>query len=596
MTCLEELRQRAGAARRGQEQTEAMLDAVLAISGDLELAEVLRRIVSSACALVGARYGALGVLGPDRSHLMEFVKHGLSDQVSRLIGDPPRGHGILGLLIRDPRPCRIADISAHPESYGFPADHPPMASFLGAPVRIRGEVYGNLYLTEKQDGTEFSDADEALLVALAAAAGVALHNARLYEQSELQRNWSLAVSEVTQSLLQSGQESRALDVMAQRVCRVSGASACVVALHQEGSDHVIAAGHGLATGAGGAETRGDATLGPGTLTGLHWAAALDAARPLLLLPDLGEAPAQPIVDDVRSMAGLPQGGPTALIPITAGSSVIGVLLPVWRPAEADIASATVEPLAEFAQQVGIALVASRAQKDLATVLLLEDRERIARDMHDLVIQRLFATGLSLQVAGRLAQHPVVRGRLQEAIDELDSAITDTRQIIYQLHAMATPTGVAERVAQLVDGYSETLGFPVGLSTSEPVGVEPGVEMDVLAVVREGLANVVRHARASSATVTLTLGPVVQVEIVDDGVGIGAVTRRIGLANLRDRAAARSGHCEVAPVQPHGTRITWTAPVAGHPDGSGPGSSARPGLSPPDAQRPDRAAAPPATRR
>lgn len=253
---LEELRQRAGAARRGHEQTEAMLDAVLAISADLELSEVLRRIVTSACSLVDASYGALGVLGPDRSHLMEFVTHGLTEQEHQRIGDLPRGHGILGLLIRDPRSLRIADISAHPDSYGFPPHHPPMTSFLGAPIRIRGEVYGNLYLTEKQDGMEFSAEDESMVVALAAAAGVALQNARLYEQSELQREWSLAVSEVTQALLESEREAIALEVMAERVCRVAGALGCVVALDREGSTPVVAAVHTPPAGGTPARTPG----------------------------------------------------------------------------------------------------------------------------------------------------------------------------------------------------------------------------------------------------------------------------------------------------------------------------------------------------
>ncbi|MGB3827138.1 MAG: GAF domain-containing protein, partial [Ornithinimicrobium sp.] len=557
---LEEVRQRAGTARRGHEQTEAMLDAVLAISADLELPEVLRRIVTSACSLVDARYGALGVLGPDKSHLMEFITHGLTEQEHQQIGDLPQGHGILGLLIRDPRPQRIPDISAHPASYGFPPHHPPMTNFLGAPIRIRGEVYGNLYLTEKQDGSRFSAEDESMVVALAAAAGVALQNARLYEQSELQHRWSLAVSEVTQALLEEEREAVALELMVKRVCRVAGARGCIVALDREGSPPMVAALH---TSLDGDDTMGrqDSADHSDTLLGEHWTAALSAQRPLLLVPD-GPGPAwHSIAEDAQGILRLPESGPTAVVPITAGSAVIGVLLTVWERGEADIASGVLTPLAGFAQHVGIALVASRAQKDRATILLLEDRERIARDMHDLVIQRVFATGLSLQVAARLAQHPAVRTRLEEAIVELDSAIADTRQVIYQLHALAAPTGLAEKVGQLIDSYSRTLGFAVQLKASSQTALEPGLEMDVLAVVREGLANVVRHAQARSATVTLNLGPTVEVQIDDDGVGVGDVTRRSGLANLHERAVARSGRCEVTARQPRGTRIIWSVPAA-----------------------------------
>lgn len=560
---LEELRQRAGTARHGHEQTEAMLDAVLAISADLELPEVLRRIVSSACALVEARYGALGVLGPDQAHLMEFVTHGLTDEEHQRIGDLPRGHGILGLLIHDPRPQRIPDIARHPDSYGFPPHHPPMTSFLGAPIRIRDEIYGNLYLTEKLDGTEFSAEDQSMVVALAAAAGVALQNARLYAQSQVQRNWSLAISEVTQSLLESQREADVLQVMAERVCSVAGAVACIVALDREGSTPVVAATHTIQARHAPEETKPEPGSGPATLVGEHWTAALATQRPLLLIPDEAATSLHAIAEEARLIAGLPEAGPTALVPITAGNTALGVLLPVWGTAEADVASGVLEPLAAFAQQVGIALVASRAQKDRATVLLLEDRERIARDMHDLVIQRLFATGLSLQVASRLAQHPVVRVRLEEAIVELDDAIADIRQVIYQLHAVSSPTGLAQKVAQLVDVCSGTLGFEVELEAGAAASVDPGLEMDVLAVVREGLANVVRHAQASTAQVILNLGSTVQVEIVDDGVGIGDVDRRSGLANLWDRAAARSGSCQITPVQPRGTRLNWSVPVAVH---------------------------------
>ncbi|MGB3184635.1 MAG: GAF domain-containing protein [Ornithinimicrobium sp.] len=550
---LEELRERAEAAHRGNQQIEALLDAVLAISADWELPTMLQRIVDAACSLVNAQYGALGVLGPDPTQLVQFITHGLTQQERDAIGELPRGEGVLGLLIREPLPVRISDIAEHPDSFGFPPHHPPMKSFLGAPIRIRGNVYGNLYLTEKRGATEFSVEDEAMVAALAAAAGVALQNARLYEDIRMRREWSLATNDVTQSLLARGDEAMSLHVLAERVCAVVGAEACMVAVNREGLSPLITAMHTV-----GAEIA-TPTLG---VLGDAWSSALATERTLLLLPDTSTKHPQAIIEEVQHAVGLSEPGPTALVPVTAGPRLVGVIIPVWASSQTDVANRSVDALAEFGKQVGIALVAGRAQSDRATVLLLEDRERIARDMHDLVIQRLFATGLSLQFAQPLAQHPVVRSRLDEAVTELDHAITDIREVINQLHAMSQPVGVAQKVADLVENYSQTLGFAVQLHTTDSGELEPGLEMDVLAVVREGLANVVRHSRASAAAVTLALGPEVRVQIDDDGVGIDETARRSGLANLADRAAARSGQCEITHREPSGTRIDWRVPTSG----------------------------------
>lgn len=545
---------------RSSPQREGLLDAVLAVSAGLELSEVLARIVRSACTLVGARYGALGVLAPDRDHLMEFITHGLSAEQRAAIGDPPRGHGVLGLLIRDPRPRRIADINAHPDSYGFPPNHPPMTSFLGAPVRVRDEVFGNLYLAVKEGAAEFSDEDQELVVALAAAAGVAIENARLYERSQVQRRWAQAVADVTQALLEGETEVAALGVMAEQVCRVSGARACAVALEREGQPPVVDVVHRRD---GGAAVPWPGQDGFGKLEGPHWESVRDVRQPLLLIPGEQEGAVAEIVDDVVAITGVESSGPTALVPIVAGATAVGALLVCWESADEDVASGVLGPLHEFAQHVGLALVAASAQQDRAVVALLEDRERIARDMHDHVIQRLFATGLSLQASGRLAQHPVVRSRIEEAVVELDLAIKDIRQAIYQLTPLQAPSGLRSRVEELVESYSDVLGFTATLELfGEATGITAEQEQDVFAVVREGLANVARHARATSASVRVSMGPRIEVVIVDDGVGAPSSGRRSGLTNLAERAAARGGQCEVAAAHPKGTRLTWTVPTGG----------------------------------
>jgi signal transduction histidine kinase len=275
------------------------------------------------------------------------------------------------------------------------------------------------------------------------------------------------------------------------------------------------------------------------------------------------------------MTGLDSPGPTALVPLTAGTAHLGLLMVTWDVSDADTASQLLGPLDEFAQHVGLALVAASAQHDRAAVAMFEDRERIARDMHDHVIQRLFATGLSLQAGERLAQHPVVRSRIEEAVSELDLAIKDIRQAIYELTPSQPVAGLRGRLAELVAGYADVLGFAAHFTlTGEATGIGPALEMDVSAVIREGLSNAARHACASAVSVEVFIGPRIEVVVTDDGTGLGKSDRRSGLANLAGRAKARGGTCEAQPVQPHGTRLSWSVPAGGrakHHRGVGPWS-------------------------
>ncbi len=457
---MDQVRARASAARRSHEQLEALLDAVTAVSADLELSDVLARIVRSACALVDARYGALGILAPDGQHLAEFLTHGLSPEEHRSIGHPPRGHGILGLLIRDPSPLRLSNISQHPASHGFPANHPPMRTFLGTPIRIRGEVYGNLYLSEKSGGRDFSEDDEALLVALAAAAGVAVDHARLYEGAQRQREWAQALGQVSQSLLESEAEDSALDLVATQVRRLTGAHACFVVLRDERDVPVIRAMR--------REGASSSSAGEPDLGAEHWVEILGASQELLLLPGAPGGAPTPVVAEMASAGGLAEPGPVAVVPISAGTGDLGQLLVMWEAGQVDLASESMAGLSAFARQVGLGLVAIRAQRDRAQVALLEDRNRIARDMHDHVIQRLFATGLSLQAAERLAVHPVVRGRLEEAVDSLDAAIRDIRSTIFALHRAADAGTAGRQLEELVASF----GANLSLSTFSTGGGRP----------------------------------------------------------------------------------------------------------------------------
>ena len=553
---LQELRERAQASDRAQERLAALLEAVLAVSADLDLAEVLTRIVRCACELVDAKYGALGVLGADSEHLVEFVTQGLSEEEQKGIGDPPRGHGVLGLLIRAPRPRRLRDLAVHPDSYGFPPNHPQMHSFIGVPIRIRDEVFGNLYLTEKRDYADFTADDEAILVALAAAAGIAIDNARVYERSRRQRRWLETAAEVTQLLLEGRDEGSAMGLLTTRTQELSSAQLAMVALYDEVGDLVVRA---VRSG----ESSESAVL-PTSVIGTvlhqgHWRELVAAHESVLLLTRLGDPMTDRLSIDVRELGAADPHGLTALVPITVGGDDVGVIGVAWD-ADAEAFAGNVVPLlAALAQQMGLALVAARGQQDRSRLALLEDRERIARDMHDHVIQRLFATGLSLQVAARTAEHVNLRARLDEAVDDLDAAIKDIRRTIFEL-GRARPTPVLrEEITDLVGASTTALGFTPDLTIDGSLeGLPAALEADLVAVVREGLANVARHAQATSASVRITSDDMIQVEVVDDGVGVPPTAVHSGLANLRKRAESHAGSLFLRSRTPRGTSLLWEA--------------------------------------
>jgi signal transduction histidine kinase len=553
---LDELRSREQASNRAQQRLTALLEAVMAVTADLELADVLTRIVRSACELVHAKYGALGVLGPDGEHLVEFVTQGVTEGEREAIGDPPRGHGVLGLLIGDSRPRRLADLAGHPDSYGFPPNHPSMHSFLGAPVRIRDTVFGNLYLTEKQGAAEFTSDDEAILVALAAAAGIAIDNARQYEGSRQQRRWLATTGAVTQLFLEGRDERSAMHFLVQRTWELSQAQLAMVALYDDDGDLVVRAVQ--AGGSYGGAIPSNDVLGTVLHKG-HWRELVAEREPVLLLTRPGDPAADGLTNDVRALGASDPDGPTALLPITVGDDEIGVLAVAWAADDEAFVGDVVPPLAALAQQMGLALVAARSQQDRSRLAMLEDRDRIARDMHDHVIQRLFATGLSLQSASRLAEHPVVRTRLDEAVDNLDAAIKDIRRTIFELHRAKPTRELREEIGELVRASTQTLGFAPDLTIDGRLdSLTADLEADMVAVVREGLANVVRHAQASSVSVRVTSDGTIQVEVADDGVGVSPTAVQSGLANLRQRAESRGGSLTLAARRPRGTALVWEA--------------------------------------
>lgn len=548
---IEELRARATQRFRSHEQLAHLLDAVVAVTADLELSDVLSRIVRAACELVDARYGALGVLDRDREHLVEFVTRGLSPEERAAIGDLPHGNGVLGLLIHEPQPLRLADLATHPASYGFPPHHPPMHTFLGAPVRIRNEVFGNIYLTEKSDGTEFTADDESILVALAAAAGIAIDNARLYERTRRQRAWVETSNELSQRLLEGSSERDAMRFLVAAAVEHAYARDGFVALHDElGHLHV-------ATCKVGAQPADIVLAAPA------WSTLVREGEPVLINRSEEPAPdaTAALVGEVAAVLG-DGDGDVAVMPVVVGTEDVGVLVVVWDRDRGSVAAEMLELLAALAGQTGLALTASRAQRDKSRLVLLEDRDRIARDMHDHVIQRLFATGLSLQAASQLATHPTVRARVDDAVNDLDRAIKDIRHAIFELHDVEASTA-QQAVQELITALTSALGFRPEISLQGPIDRLPAeILADVLAVVREGLSNVARHAEADHASVRVECSQELSVRVRDNGTGIGTVSRRSGLDNLARRAKARGGSFGVRSVTPAGTELAWCIPLSG----------------------------------
>ena len=507
--------------------TRALLEAVTAISSDLDLHPVLERIVRAATELTGARYGALGVIGND-AFLVEFVTTGLTEDERARIGDLPHGRGILGLLIHHPETIRLDDLTQHPGSAGFPPHHPPMNSFLGVPVRIRGTVFGNLYLTEKAGRESFTQQDELLVEALASAAGFVIDNARAYGLSERRRQWLESSSELSEALQPPIEVSRALAEFA-RASRAMAGSAAAAVLRTEGGTTV--------------------SPDPGDP---------DVAAALALLDDAVWP------DPDTSPVDLPLGSFTAvLVPLRTHLVPGGLLVLLFADDSASLSYEERGLLGSFADQAALALDRAQAIEDRAELAVTSDRERIARDLHDLVIQRLFATGLQLQGAGTLTSKPEVAARIDQAVEALDLTIKDIRGTIFELQRRNQGPSVRADVRELVREYAPLLKFNPAVRTTGPVdtAVPPAIHEQLLPVLREALSNVARHAAADHGDIELAVDDrAVRLTVLDDGIGIGPECAESGLRNARRRATSLGGTLELTSRTPRGTSFVWRVPL------------------------------------
>jgi signal transduction histidine kinase len=528
---------------------ERLLETGLALAAELSLPAALQRIVELAAELTGARYGALGVLGRD-GNISEFITTGVSEEQRGAIGHIPVGRGILGVLIDDARPLRLHDIAEDPRSVGFPPNHPPMHSFLGAPVTARGRVYGNLYLTEKQGGQDFDTDDERALVLLAAQAGVAIENAQLYEEARDRAQRLEALRAITSAILAGTDTEELLALVVGHARELAGADLATLALPAGAGRLTVKAADGLLAD----QLRGTVFPAEGSVTG----EVIRTGKAMVLADaSADERVVQPII-----RAGI---GPAVFIPLTVRGKNLGTLTVANAKGRALLREAAIPLVEAFAEQAAVAIEYGRLQGELQRLVLLEDRERIAKELHDGAIQALFAVGMGLQGSAALAPNEELRGRLQDAVEEVDRVIRDLRNYIFGLRpGILADRQLDQALQRLCEEFQERSGVVAVAEVDPQVAAELASQAgDVVQLAREALSNVSRHAQAETCRVSLYQDEDGRVlEIDDDGRGFDPVSLRgtgQGLRNLRERAERLGGRAHIDSTPGQGTRVRVTFP-------------------------------------
>ncbi|MCB5912075.1 sensor histidine kinase [Streptomyces pinistramenti] len=535
-----------------------LLEAMRTVGAGLDLHITLDRIAETAADLADARYAAIGLIDEAREGLSDFVTYGVTAAEHRRIGELPDGHkGLLGALIHDPQAMRLSDLTEDPRSAGLPPGHPPMRTFLGVPIRVQGEIFGNLYLTEKRGGGQFSEEDLHMVRVLATEAGIAIGNARLYAVTRQREHWIDGSVAVTTELLAGSDVDDALAVVAEQARRLADSAAGIVLLpDEEGGLEIVAVSADDPTGIMGTQIPPDSPV----------TAQLLAGEPVFV---------DDSATDPRMITAIaPRFGPSMMLPLKSGGRVLGTLATPRNRGGRAFTAAERTLAKQFAAQAALALVLADAQRDRERLAVYEDRDRIARDLHDLVIQRLFATGMLLESAQRRAEVPEVTQGIGKAVDELDVTIQEIRTAIFALQQgpAEAPSGLRTRVLREIGAAAVPLGFQPSAHFVGPVDSRVGelTGKNLIAALREALSNAFRHAQASrievvvDATVTLPDGTDgVRLTVTDDGVGIPAGGRRSGLKNLAKRAESLGGSSSYGPglgEDGTGTRVSWEAPL------------------------------------
>jgi signal transduction histidine kinase len=546
---IDQLVERAQEVKQTQGRLRALLRAIETVAGDLSLETVLRNVVEAGCELAEARYGALGVIGHDGG-LEQFIHVGIDEATAERIGHLPQGKGLLGALITDPRPIRLRQMADDPRSTGFPPHHPPMQSFIGVPVNVRNEVYGNLYLADSAAG-EFSDEDEELVAALAYAAGAAIGNARLYQESRLQQRWLQASVEIGEQMLSSSGEDP-LRLIGRRAMELADADLVAVSLlTPDRQTLVVEVAFGLDS---------DQLIGRNfPVADTAGSTVVNTREPLLL------ADSASYDGPLSYLSEIAEAGPLMVLPLQGTGQPRGVLSLVRNRGRRAFSRTDLAMAGGFATQASVALELADSRGAEQRLVLLADRDRIAMDLHDHVIQELFAVGLTLEgAATQLGPDDRVGQRVQRSVEDIDRTIRRIRTSIFQLRgsALSPERGLRQRILEVVSELTGPLGFAPHVAFAGLLDLDLDTELadDTVACVRESLTNVAKHARASSVLVDVAMTDgELAITITDDGIGMAAATGLSGIANLRARAENRGGSLTTEPAPGRGTILTWKAP-------------------------------------
>lgn len=538
-----------------RDQMEQLLQVIVEIGADLELDATLRRIVVAARKLTSAPYGALAIRDRD-GMLISFVHEGIEVDHARQIGHLPVGKGVLSLSLFDTPALRLDDLTKHPAAVGFPEHHPPMRAFLGVPITIRGEVFGNLYLTHDEPGRLFSESDEVAARALAFAAAVAIDNAQLFERERTAAKWMEASREITTALLSSVEPSRTpLQVIAEKACALTEAEQAIVLVPDDDDvpiDEIDTLVISAAVGLNASEVIGQRIPVDASTSG----AVFRSAEPVIT-----EALSYPIqaFTDVGQRSAI-------LMPLRAHDEVAGVIVVARSSQRQPFDDSYLDLVSDFATHAAIALMLASGRENTRQLTLVAERERIAHDLHDHVIQRLFAAGMDLQGTVARVRSPEVAERLNRTLDDLQTIIEEIRTTIFQLKSPSgNGGGFRNRIQRAVADLTEGRDIVTTVRMRGPMTAVGGELADhAEAVTSEAVSNAVRHSGASRLTVEVNVGDMLTVDIVDNGCGLPVDNpRRSGLANMLYRAEQVGGRCEISNAPDGGTRIYWSAPLTDH---------------------------------
>ena len=535
-----------------RDQMERLLHVFVEIGSGLDLSATLRRIIVAARELTSAPYGALAVRDAE-GNLLSFVHEGIDADTVRRIGHLPVGKGLLSLSLMDVPALRLDDLTAHPAAVGFPEHHPNMRGFLAVPITIRGTAFGNLYLTHVDPGRVFSKSDEVAARALAFAAAVAIDNAQLFERQRTSAKWMEASREITTALLSRAEpHQRPLRLIAERACVLTGAEQAIVLLpadpdlpDDETDTLVVSAAVGL---------NADEVLGRRIPVDSSTSGDVFRSGEPLITETL-RYPIEAFTDVGQHSA--------IVMPLCAEDRVVGVIAIARGADQTPFDDSYLDVVSDFATHAAIALALASAREDARQLTLVAERERIAHDLHDHVIQRLFAAGMDLQGTLARARSPEIVDRLNRTLDDLQTIIEEIRTTIFQLKSpLGRTTDFRQRIQRVVADLTENRDIVTTTRIHGPTTAVGGeLAEHAEAVTAEAVSNALRHSGASRLTVEVQVGDMFVLDIIDNGCGIPADNdRNSGLANMKYRAEQLGGACEISNPPEGGTRVHWAAPL------------------------------------